>query len=40
MGSLDADMVMYVQPGLGEGPGRGEIDRALGDAARSVTDWR
>lgn len=40
MGPLDVDMVMYVQPALGKGPARGEIDRALGDAARSVTDWR
>ena len=40
LGPLDVDMVMYVQPALGKGPARGEIDRALGDAARSVTDWR
>lgn len=40
MGPLDVNMVMYVQPALGKGPVRGEIDRALGDAARAVTDWR
>lgn len=40
MGPVDVNMVMYVQPALGKGPGRGEIDRALGDAARAVTDWR
>lgn len=40
MGPLDVDMVMYVQPALGKGPVHGEVDRALGDAARSVTDWR
>lgn len=40
MGPLDVNMVMYVQPALGKGPAHGEIDRALGDAARSVTDWR
>jgi CubicO group peptidase (beta-lactamase class C family) len=40
MGPLDVNMVMYVQPALGKGPAHGAIDRALGDAARSVTDWR
>lgn len=40
MGPLDLSMVMYVRPALGKGPARGEIDRLLGDGARSVTDWR
>jgi len=40
LGPLDVNMVMYVQPALGKGPTRGEIGRALADAARSVTDWR
>jgi CubicO group peptidase (beta-lactamase class C family) len=39
LGPIDVNMVMYVQPRLGKGNACGEIDRALGDAARSVTDW-
>lgn len=39
LGALDVNMVVYVEPGLQRGPGHGELDRLLSQAARSVTSW-
>ncbi len=39
LGALDVDIVLHVRPALGEDASFGELDRALGEAARGVTRW-
>jgi CubicO group peptidase (beta-lactamase class C family) len=39
LGSIDVNIVVYVQPALRKGPAHGELDRGLAAAARAVTNW-
>jgi CubicO group peptidase (beta-lactamase class C family) len=39
LGELDVNMVAFVEPKLRRDRARGELDRTLGDAARSVARW-
>jgi CubicO group peptidase (beta-lactamase class C family) len=39
LGDIDVNMAVHITPNIGRGGGQGELDGALGEAARAVRGW-